>query len=139
MPYSEQYPGLAAAHSLYEHWLEVTDRGADAADGFLSGLKAKVAEFNTVDLLESRGYSDVQIAGRTTQPVWDITAVSSNGEEVLWQVKTGALETRWRCSSSDAGTTRRCSSLSAPKSTAGLLNTYLVLAPDMLGDISEVP
>ena len=90
--YSEQYPGLAAEHSLYEHWLEVTDRGADAADGFLSGLKGKVAEFNTVDLLESMGYSDVQIAGSATQPVWDITAVSSNGEEVLWQVKTGVLE-----------------------------------------------
>ena len=64
--YSEQYPGLAAAHSLYEHWLKVTDRGADAADGFLSGLKGKVAEFNTVDLLESMGYADVQIAGRAT-------------------------------------------------------------------------
>ena len=90
--YSEQYPGLAAEHSLYEHWLEVTDRGADAADGFLSGLKGKVAEFNTVDLLESMGYADVQIAGSATQPVWDITAVSSNGEEVLWQVKTGVSE-----------------------------------------------
>ena len=90
--YSEQYPGLAAEHSLYEHWLEVTDRGADAADGFLSGLKGKVAEFNTVDLLESMGYADVQIAGSATQALWDITADSANGEEVLWQVKTGVSE-----------------------------------------------
>ena len=90
--YAEQYPGLAADHSLHAHWQEVTDRGPEAADGFLNALKGKVAEFNTVDILESNGYSNVQIAESATQPVWDVSAVDPGGAEVFWQVKTGAAE-----------------------------------------------
>ena len=83
---------MAADHSLYAHWQEVTERGVDSADGFINALKGKVAEFNTVEILESRGYSDLHIAESATQSVWDISAFDPNGAEVLWQVKTGGLE-----------------------------------------------
>ena len=90
--YAQQYPGLAADHSLYDQWQEITQRGADSADGFLNGLKGKVAEFNTVDVLENHGYTNVHIAESATQPGWDISAVDANGAAVLWQVKTGGAE-----------------------------------------------
>ena len=90
--YAEQYSGLATEHSLYEHWLEVTERGPDSANGFLSGLKGKVAEFEIVDVLESSGYSNVHLAESATQPGWDISAVDQGGVEVFWQVKTGGIE-----------------------------------------------
>ena len=43
--YTAQYPSQAAEESLYEQWQEMMDRGPEAMEGFLSGLKGKVAEF----------------------------------------------------------------------------------------------
>ena len=90
--YAQQYPGLAAEHSLYEQWLELTERGPDSVHGFESGLRGKLAEFETVDVLESSGYSNVQLAESANQPGWDISAVDPKGVEVLWQVKSGTIE-----------------------------------------------
>ena len=90
--YREQYPGLAAEHSLHDRWLDVLRRGDASAEGFISSLKGKVAEFNAVDKLGDWGYSNVQIAESATQPVWDLSSVAPNGEVVLWQVKTGAAD-----------------------------------------------
>ena len=90
--YAQQYPGLAAEHSLYEHRLELTERGPDSVNGFESGLRGKLAEFKTVDVLESSGHSNVQLAESANQPGWDISSVDPNGVEVLWQVKSGAIE-----------------------------------------------
>ena len=38
------------------------------------------------------GFTDVRIAPDPTQPIWDISAVSPDGEEMLFQVKTGSAE-----------------------------------------------
>lgn len=87
--YAAQYPGLAADHSLHEHWQQMLDSGDQSAAGFISGLKGKIAEFNAADLLEQNGYANVAIAADPTQPVWYISAVNDLGETVFFQVKTG--------------------------------------------------
>ncbi len=50
--YEAQYPGLAAEQSLLEQWQEVQADGPDAANGFLSGLKGKLAEIRAAEMLE---------------------------------------------------------------------------------------
>ncbi|MCY4648249.1 MAG: hypothetical protein OXE73_15385 [Gammaproteobacteria bacterium] len=50
--YEAQYPGLAAEQSLLEQWQEVQADGPDAANGFLRGLKGKLAEIRAAEMLE---------------------------------------------------------------------------------------
>ena len=90
--YEEQYSGLASEHSLHERWAEMMDRGPESMEGFLNGVKGKVAEFHTKGLLEDQGYTNVELAANPTQPVWDIRAIDPNGQEVFVQVKSGAAE-----------------------------------------------
>ena len=90
--YAAQYPGLASDHSLYEHWNEMMDRGPESMEGFINGLKGKVAELDLVDQLEQNGFTNVEIAADPTQPVWDVRGVSPEGENVLIQVKTGVAD-----------------------------------------------
>ena len=88
--YESQYPGLAGEHSLHEHWREMMERGPEAMEGFVNGLKGKVAEFNTKDLLETKGYTNVEIARDPTQEISDISAIDPDGQPILIQVKTVA-------------------------------------------------
>ena len=60
--YETQYPVLAADHSLHEHWGEMIGRGPESMQGFINGLKGKVAEFNAKDVLEAKGYTNVRLA-----------------------------------------------------------------------------
>ena len=90
--YRQQYPNLAANYSLYDRWIEMTQSGEGSMEGFVNGLKGKMAELNAAETLERNGYSDVTIASNPNQPVWDISAASPDGEEVFFQVKTGAAE-----------------------------------------------
>ena len=88
--YAALYPGLAADHSLHEHWQLMTENGGESMAGFISGLKGRLAEFNAAELLEQNGYTNVAIVASPTQPVWDISAIAPDGESALFQVKTGA-------------------------------------------------
>lgn len=90
--YESQYPNLAADHSLYDHVQEMMNRDGQAIQGFISGIKGKMAEFNAVEQLESAGYADVSIAADPTQEVFDITATNPDGAIIFWQVKTGAAD-----------------------------------------------
>ena len=58
----------------------------------MSGLKGKMGEFHAKDLLESKGWTEVAIATKRNQPIWDVTATSPEGQDILWQVKTGVAE-----------------------------------------------
>ena len=75
--------------TVTNHWQEMSQQGQDATEGFLNALKGKVAEIDTKNMLEERGYTDVKIAENPTQPVWDVSATTPEGEPILWQVKTG--------------------------------------------------
>ena len=90
--YEAAYPGLATDHSLYEHWQTVAERGPEAVEGFISGLKGKFAEFTAQGMLEERGLTDVVISDNPIQQIWDISALTERGEEILFQVKTGAAD-----------------------------------------------
>ena len=90
--YAAQYPGLAGDHSLYEHWQEMVERGHESMQGFLSGLKGKFAEIDLAETLEQNGFSNVVIPDDPTQPIWDVSAVGPDGQEVFIQVKTGAAD-----------------------------------------------
>ena len=87
--YEAAYPNEAADHSLFQHALEMNERGEGATQGFISGIKGKMAEFNAAERLEQAGYTDVAIAQDPTQPVFDITATAPDGTPTMWQVKTG--------------------------------------------------
>ncbi len=88
--YEAQYPREAAEQSLLEKWQEEQADGPDAANGFISGLKGKLAEIQAAEMLEQEGYRDVNIARSPNQDTWDISAVNEAGEPVSFQVKTGA-------------------------------------------------
>ena len=62
--YKAQYPNDDANQSLYEQWQEMMDRGPESVQGFINGLKGKVAEFRTKDLLEDNGYTNVTLNDR---------------------------------------------------------------------------
>ena len=87
--YEAQYPQEADAQSLYEQWQEMAERGPESEQGFVNALKGKVAELHTKDLLEDRGYTNVELASVANQEGWDITATDPSGQDVLVQVKTG--------------------------------------------------
>lgn len=78
--------------SLAKHWIAVRLRGVNAETGFVSSLKGKVAEIDATEILTENGFKDVQIAADPTQAVWDISGVASDGQPILWQVKTGTAE-----------------------------------------------
>ena len=90
--YQMQYPGEAASQSLHEQWLEMTESSDASITGFISGLKGKLAEIETAESLEENGFTNVSIAEHPTQPVWDISATSPEGDQIFWQVKTGWAE-----------------------------------------------
>ena len=75
--------------TVTDHYQEILQRGQEATEGFLNALKGKVAEIDAKNMLEERGYTDVEIALNPNQPVWDISATTPDGEPILWQVKTG--------------------------------------------------
>ena len=90
--YRRQYPNLAENHSLHDRWIEMIQSGEGSMEGFVNGLKGKMAELNAAETLERNGYSDVAIAPNPNQPAWDVSATSPDGEAALFQVKTGAAE-----------------------------------------------
>lgn len=86
--YVAAMPNQAADHSLHQHWQEILSQdNSAAAQGFINNLQGKLAEFQTQDLLEANGYSNVQIAASPNQPIWDISAIDQFGQEQLIQVK----------------------------------------------------
>ena len=87
--YKAQYPLESNAQSLHEQWQEMAERGPESVQGFVNSLKGKVAEFHTKDLLEARGYTNVELASAANQEGWDITATDPSSQDVLIQVKTG--------------------------------------------------
>ena len=88
--YEMAYPNQAAEHTLHEHWVELEARGEGSTQGFINGLNGKMAEIDAKEFLEQRGFQNVEIAADPTQPIWDISAIGDNGEQILFQVKTGS-------------------------------------------------
>ena len=90
--YKWAYPRESDQYSLYEKWQQISEDSQESMTGFINGLKGKVAEFNFKESLEAQGYTNVNIPDDPTQPVWDISAITPDGEPILWQVKTGNID-----------------------------------------------
>ena len=60
--------------------MKLHERGEQSVDGLIRGLKGKLAEIEHKEWLEQNGYDDVEIPLSPTQPVWDISAMSTDGE-----------------------------------------------------------
>ena len=93
--YEAQYTGEATSQSLQEQWQEMMERGPDSMNGFIHGLKGKVAEFNAKDALKSNGYTDVSLHPDPTNEGWDISAINPDGEPVTISVKTGVSDSQY--------------------------------------------
>ena len=79
--------------SLAEYFQEMMERGDRSVGGFVSSLKGKVAELESVRILEDRfpGYS-FEIAANPNQPVYDLIGRGPEGVgDILVQVKAGGL------------------------------------------------
>ena len=81
--------------SLHDHWQEMMERGDKSMEGFINGLKGKVAEFDAKDLLEAEGHSGVTMHPDRNNEGWDISAIGPNGQDVLIQVKTGGSDIQY--------------------------------------------
>ncbi len=90
--YNAQYPSLAADRSLHEHWSLMNEQGPASAQGFVNGVKGKVAELNFARSLEEQGYTNVAFAADPTQEIWDISSFNPMGDLELWQVKAVGAE-----------------------------------------------
>ena len=89
--YEMQYPGEYAQYSLAEKWQQISEGSNKSITGFISGLKGKVAEINFKESLEAQGYTNVTIFPNPTHPGLDISAISPDGHEEFFQVKTGEV------------------------------------------------
>ncbi len=74
--------------SLYDHYLEMLERGESSVVGFISSLKGKYFELQLPDILEKEysGYN-FEIPSNPTQPIWDIIGKNGEGDEILVQAK----------------------------------------------------
>ena len=89
------YTRISADQSLYEYSRQKLEGGADDWQSFINQFSGKVAEFDAKDLLESKGYSNVEIHPDPSNEGWDISAISPAGEYTQIQIKTGASDSQY--------------------------------------------
>jgi hypothetical protein len=91
--YELQYPGEAAMHTFHDKIADLAERSPEAVDGFISGIKGKLAELQSEHILESHfpGW-DFNLAADSTQPIWDLHGVDGAGHEMLVQIKMQGAE-----------------------------------------------
>ena len=77
--------------SLNAAFRDANEGGSQALTGFVSNLKGKVAELQLKGQLEALNPGwDFELAQNANQPIWDIAGTGPDGQEMLFQVKTGA-------------------------------------------------
>jgi len=89
--YRSAFPGVSEHTSLYNRYLKMIEDGPESVQGFVTNLKSKVAEMQTVEVLEKRfqNYS-FSLSKNQNEPIWDIVGKSTNGKEDIYiQVKSG--------------------------------------------------
>ena len=91
--YESRWPPMSKEISLHDKVREMTESGelADPGNWLYYGLKGKLAEFEAKDWLDSNGFTEISFPPTEVNPVWDISAISPDGEPVLISVKTGAI------------------------------------------------
>ena len=79
--------------SVHEHYSKMLTLGSDSVKGFVSNLKGKVAELQTVSQLNEQNTESLyRLAESPTQPVYDIIRAGPDGEQSSIQVKARGEE-----------------------------------------------
>ena len=86
--YELQYPGEAASESLHDKCRDLMGEVPDAQEGFINGIKGKIAELEVRDQLTEVGCT-VEFPESATHPGIDLIATSPEGLQVPIQVKHG--------------------------------------------------
>ena len=89
--------------SVTEHWQDVVGLNDPEAvnNQFMSPLKGRMAEISVKEQLEQNGFTDIAFPRDGSGELdlnnegWDVSAVGSDGQEVLIQVKTGASDSQY--------------------------------------------
>ena len=91
--YESRWPSMSENISLYDKVQEMAESGqlSEPGNWLYSDLKGKLAEFEAKDWLDSNGFKEIKFPPTENNPVWDISAISPDGEPVLISVKTGAI------------------------------------------------
>ena len=91
--YESRWPPMSKEISLHDKVREMTESGefADPGKWLYNGLKGKLAEFEAKDWLDSNGFTELSFPPTEVNQVWDISAISPDGEPVHISVKTGAI------------------------------------------------
>ena len=91
--YRMAYTRESQSRSLFDHFSEMKERGEESVGGFLNPLKGKVAEIESVHLMEERiPGSSFEVVQNPIQQGFDLIGRGPEGtEEVLIQVKSGKL------------------------------------------------
>ena len=89
--------------SVTEHWQDVVGLNDPEAvnNQFMSPLKGRMAEISVKEQLEQNGFTDIAFPRDGSGELdlnnegWDVSAVGSDGQEVIIQVKTGASDSQY--------------------------------------------
>ncbi len=89
--YERAAPDQSTMVSLHDAFAEARGNGPEAAQGFISNIKGKVAELDLVDRLQSEGI-EVEVPDAQNYPDIDLLAILPDGTEIPIQVKTHAAQ-----------------------------------------------
>ncbi len=89
--YERAAPDQSAIVSLHDAFAEARGNGPEAAQGFISNIKGKVAELDLVDRLRREGIQ-VEVPDAQNYPDIDLLAILPDGTEIPIQVKTHAAQ-----------------------------------------------
>lgn len=92
--YEMAYRSESASRSLQEHWLEMTESGDASVTGFVNGLKGKLAEIESKELLEQNGFTNVEIAvnGNLVGGIVGTAAGAGMGMYLNWHLEPRMLD-----------------------------------------------
>ena len=85
--YERAAPEQSGTVTLHDAFAEARDRGTEAANGFVSNIKGKVAELELTNRLRAQGI-EVEVPDAQNYPDIDLLAILPDGTEIPIQVKT---------------------------------------------------
>lgn len=87
--------------TIWQHYQDALENPDTFENAFMSRLKGSVAEIRAKEMLEERGYTNIDFPQDaegnfiSNNEGWDIKAVDPNGQEELFQVKTGISNSQY--------------------------------------------
>ena len=86
--YQDQFPLEYEYQSVYEQWETMVQLGPESEDAFINGLEGKIAEYHTTEILETSGYTNVELTAVADQEGWGNGATDPSGQDLFVQVQS---------------------------------------------------